>query len=280
MPKGMSSPTILIIEDQKVLLDALVEKLTHAGYNVLTAEDGKSGLELFTNAVPDLVLLDIILPKMSGIEILKQVKQDPKVAQIPIIVISNSGQPVEIEELLRIGVKDYLIKAEFEPEEVLEKMEKVLGPRPIPSRNKSENPVRPQTSEKETPPSKGAEILVVEDDKFLRDLLASKLRNAGYGVEEAIDGTEAMQKLEKGLRPRIIMLDLVLPGIDGFEVLQRIKKNSAYASIPVIVLSNLGQQEDVARAKSLGAVEYLIKAYFTPGEILEKIEKILRESYF
>lgn len=122
-------------------------------------------------------------------------------------------------------------------------------------------------------------ILVVEDDKFLRSIMVKKLLGDGFGVEEAADGAEALKKI-KTAPPHLILLDLVLPDMDGFEVLRQLKSKEDTAKIPVLILSNLGGDEDIRKGKELGAKDYLIKAYFTPGEILEKVEKILRESYF
>ena len=119
-------------------------------------------------------------------------------------------------------------------------------------------------------------ILVVEDDKFLRELIAQKLSKEGYKVFEAIDGEEGIKKIQKE-KPDLVLLDLILPGIDGFEVLSKMKKDSTISSIPVIILSNLGQKDDVERGLKLGAVDYLIKAHFTPGEIVDKVRDVLKE---
>jgi len=117
-------------------------------------------------------------------------------------------------------------------------------------------------------------ILVVEDDKFLRDLIAQKLLKEGFDVVEAIDGEQGVKKIEEE-KPDLVLLDLILPGIDGFEVLSRTKENPVLAEIPVIILSNLGQKDDIEKGLNLGAVDYLIKAHFTPGEIIEKVKKVL-----
>lgn len=117
-------------------------------------------------------------------------------------------------------------------------------------------------------------ILLVEDDKFLRELIAKKLKSAEYEVIEATDGESAVVKA-KELRPDLILLDLILPGIDGFGILAEIKEDPAISKTPVIILSNLSQQEEVDRAIKLGAADFLIKAHFVPGEIIEKINKIL-----
>lgn len=122
-------------------------------------------------------------------------------------------------------------------------------------------------------------ILLVEDDKFLRNIISQKLTQAGFRVEEAVDGKEALKKVESKA-PKLVLLDLLLPEIDGFAVLKRLQENNDLKKIPVIVLSNLGQDEDVRKAKELGAKDYMVKAYFTPTEVIERVQKILREVYF
>jgi DNA-binding response OmpR family regulator len=117
-------------------------------------------------------------------------------------------------------------------------------------------------------------ILIVEDDKFLRDLMNQKLLREGFNTEEAVDGEQGIQKI-KEVKPDLVLLDLILPGIDGFEVLTKIKEDPVLSAIPVIILSNLGQKDDIERGLQLGAKDYLIKAHFTPGEVIEKIKNIL-----
>jgi DNA-binding response OmpR family regulator len=117
-------------------------------------------------------------------------------------------------------------------------------------------------------------ILVVEDDKFLRELISQKLLKEEYNVSQAVDGEEGVKKVKEE-KPDLVLLDLILPGIDGFEVLAQMRQNKESSSTPVIILSNLGQKEDIEKGLKLGATDYLIKAHFTPGEIIEKIKSIL-----
>ena len=118
-------------------------------------------------------------------------------------------------------------------------------------------------------------ILIIEDDKFLRELIVQKIFKEGYNVSEAIDGEEGVKKIREE-KPDLVLLDLILPGIDGFEVLTQIKNEPELSAIPIIILSNLGQKEDVEKGMKLGAVDYLIKAHFTPGEIIDKIKAVLK----
>jgi DNA-binding response OmpR family regulator len=117
-------------------------------------------------------------------------------------------------------------------------------------------------------------VLIVEDDKFLIDLLSKKLIEEKFNVVTALDGEEGVKKISEE-NPGIILLDLILPGMNGFEVLKKTKENPASKDIPIIVLSNLGQKEDIERALKLGAQDYLVKAHFTLEEIVGKIKKFL-----
>lgn len=119
-------------------------------------------------------------------------------------------------------------------------------------------------------------VFIVEDDEFLRSLNAKKLEDAGYAVSVAVDGTSAIQMIPAE-KPNLIFLDLLLPGDkDGFDVLQEIKANSETKDIPVIVFSNLGQTEDIEKAKKLGANDFLVKANFTLDDVVVKIKEILK----
>jgi DNA-binding response OmpR family regulator len=117
-------------------------------------------------------------------------------------------------------------------------------------------------------------ILIIEDDKFLRELISRKLTDEGYDITQAVDGEDGIKKVKEAM-PELILLDLILPSMDGFEVLSTIKGDDSISAIPVIILSNLGQKEEVEKGMNLGAADYLIKAHFTPGEIIEKIKNVL-----
>jgi DNA-binding response OmpR family regulator len=118
-------------------------------------------------------------------------------------------------------------------------------------------------------------ILIVEDDKFLRRLIVRKLIQEGFDISEAVDGEEGIKKIKEE-KPDLVLLDLILPGIDGFGVLSRIKGDPDLAPIPVIILTNVDQKEDMEKGLKMGAVDYLIKAHLTPGEIVEKIKNVLK----
>jgi CheY-like chemotaxis protein len=118
---------ILLIEDENLLIDLLQKKLAEAGYLVSLARNGQEGMELMRKNNPDIVLLDIIMPKMGGFEVLEEKAKDNLLRDIPVIIISNSGQPVELDRAKKLGAKDWLIKTEFDPQEVLDKVINQIG---------------------------------------------------------------------------------------------------------------------------------------------------------
>lgn len=112
------------MEDEKILADLLEQKLREIGYDVSVVSDGVSGMEFLKTIKPDLVLLDIIMPEKGGFEVIEEMNtsEDLNLKKIPVIIVSNSGQPVEIDKALALGVRDYLIKTKFDPQEVLDKV--------------------------------------------------------------------------------------------------------------------------------------------------------------
>jgi two-component system alkaline phosphatase synthesis response regulator PhoP len=118
---------VLLIEDEELMIELLYKKLLQEGYDVTVARNGQEGVEKMRENKPDLVLLDIIMPKMGGFEVLEIMHKDSELKEIPVVIISNSGQPVELDKAKELGARDWLIKTEFDPQEVLDKVIKQIG---------------------------------------------------------------------------------------------------------------------------------------------------------
>lgn len=120
-------------------------------------------------------------------------------------------------------------------------------------------------------------ILIIDDDEFLLDMYSIKFREQGFDVEIAFSGLDGIEKIKGGLIPDIILVDLVMPNMDGFEFLKEVKGKNLLKSAKIIILSNLGQESDIKKGLSLGADDYIIKAHFTPSEIIKKIMALLKK---
>jgi len=119
-------------------------------------------------------------------------------------------------------------------------------------------------------------ILLVEDDRFLIDIYSTKLKQSGFSVEVVTTGDEVLKRIAEK-KPDLLVLDIVLPQLNGWQLLKKIKANPKLKDLKVIILSNLGQKEEVEKGMSLGASKYLIKAHYTPSEVVGEIKKLLSE---
>lgn len=124
--------------------------------------------------------------------------------------------------------------------------------------------------------AKKKHILVIEDDKFYDSIFLKKFTQAGYDLTVATDGKQGVEKALQ-IHPDIILMDLIMPNQDGFETLQKIKAEPQLANIPILILSNLGQPNDMEKAKSLGAMDYIVKASASLQEVVDKVAGYLQK---
>jgi len=253
---------ILIIEDEPNLLEMYRIYLEKADYHPITASDGKTGLELAQKEKPDLIILDILLPEINGWMLLKRFKSDPRLKKIPVLIFSNLGQPEEIKKGLQLGGDDYLLKTDLTPKELLEKIKKMLSL----SKEKKKKGKRTKLR-----------ILIIEDEKELANIYRLRLEKEGYEVEIAHNGAWGL-KLAKSGNFDLILMDMVMPVINGYEALQIIKNNPKSKDIPIIVFSNSAQEEEIAKAIELGAVDYFLKSKVTPTEITQEVNRLLKKN--
>lgn len=119
-----------------------------------------------------------------------------------------------------------------------------------------------------------ASILLVEDDEFLAEIYQKKFEMEGFKISVSDNGEKALVDVKKK-KPDLILLDILLPKLDGFAVLEKLKADKETKDIPIIMLTNLGQKDDVEKAQKLGAVDYMIKAHFKPSEIVDRVRREL-----
>jgi DNA-binding response OmpR family regulator len=282
----MSVKKILFIEDGRTMLQALGERLKVSGYEWFTISDPASIMPEILRIRPDLILLDVNMRTVNAFSVLEVLRTntDPSLARTLVIIGSDTGDLVEIGQALKFGIVDYFIKTHIDIEQVIAKIQKHIGisipeQRPevsalaaSPTVPVAPTPVSTVTSAS-TVQDASIKLLIVEDDKFLRDLAVQKLSKEAFQLSAAMDGEQGIAMAEKEL-PNVILLDILLPGIDGFEVLRRIRANPALAATSVAMLSNFGQREDIEKALGLGADQFFIKANYTLDEIVEEVKKI------
>jgi DNA-binding response OmpR family regulator len=274
----MNMPKILIIEDNENLSKLMQRVFEGKGFQVVTITDGRQGFEVFKSLRPDVLLLDLALPSMNGYEILEERQKDISLQKIPVLVVSNSGQNVEISRLRQLSADDYMIKVELTTDEIYNKVIALLGKTQNKDITRSDSPevfeVDAELRPEGVKPLDTVKILWVEDDVFLGSIVSRKLSGTGALYTQATDATSAFAYLESNV-PDIIVLDIMLPGMNGFEILEKIKMNPKTSAVPVVVLSNLGQKEDMDKCFKLGATKFFVKALVTLDHIIEEIVSVV-----
>ena len=222
-------PDILVIDDEPASRDLLSRHITRAGYRVEVAADGEEGLRLARELRPAAITLDVLMPGMDGWAVLAALKEDPDLAEIPVIMVSI----LENRSIgFSLGASDYLNKP-VDHARLLAALKKHCLDK---SRRK---------------------VLIVEDDAATRDVVRRVLKKGGWTIAEAENGLVGLERLSEG-RPDIILLDLMMPEMDGFEFLSRVRANDDWRNLPVIVVTaKTLTAEDHQRLK--GSVELLIQ---------------------
>lgn len=264
--KNQKKEKVLIAISDPNLANLISAKFKQEGYSsVFTVSDGNQVLQEMRVKTPDIAIIDLVMPGKDGYDILNEKSFDRFITKIPVIVVSNSSMPVEVRRIPSTSsVKDYVVKTHVDPEEVFKKSEIVFG---YADRNTMVVP------EKKKPIEKGPsrKVLWVEDDKLLGSILLKKFESYGHKVFRAENGNEALDYL-KNEKPDIIFLDILLPDVDGFDVLQKIKMDDKLRSIPTVILSNMSKPSDKEKAKVLGADRYLVKAAASLDEIVKTVD--------
>ena len=243
--------TLVLIDDDAGLTRVLAGFLGRAGYGVHCAGTARAGVELVGRLHPDLVLLDRLLPDGDGFDLLTQLKQDPATSATPVLVLSiRRERPLG----MRLGASGYLVKP-VAPENVLDAVRSCLGDRVAHS----------------------SRVLVVDDEPDTRRLLLERLALAGFEVSGAADGTAALESV-RSLRPALVLLDLMMPGMDGWEVLRQLRAEPATVDLPVIVLTGRDLAEDRETGEELRVIDVMSKP-FDLGHLVEEIEHALSEKH-
>lgn len=250
--------TILIVDDEQLICDLLRAVLGRQGHEVVTASNGKEGLELFKKHKPRFTLLDLRMPEMNGIEVLKNIRAiDPKAA---VMILTAWGSDALERQARQLGVMDFLSKG-LALDVLVAAMERAL-PKPVkapaaaPAAAPSAAPAAPGAPAAVVPPAAMDSILVVDDEPPICELLQRFLSLRGYRVRAANDGPQALASVEQEV-PQLIVLDMNMPGMNGVEVLRKLRERK-YAG--GVILLTTGQDDNLLQeALDLGSVDVMGK---------------------
>jgi CheY-like chemotaxis protein len=242
-------PKILVVDDDKDIRNVITEILDQSGYEVFTAGSGQQGLDLASQIVPDLIILDLMMPGMDGWTVLTKLQHKPALADIPVIILSAASG---LEMAMSLGAAAVLFKP-VDANHLTAEIAAHLAP---------------------LPPSY---ILLVEDDADSRTLITRLLDNEGWSSRSAINGNAALRILKQAT-PAMIILDLKMAGMNGFELLELIGKNPAWTKIPVVIVTSMDLTADMRDYLTPRTVRILYKGRFSREDLVGLVRPAIAAS--
>lgn len=263
---------ILIADDDKFLTSVVATAFEKAGFETMSAHDGHEAVKLLAEEKPDLALLDLHLPGIDGIGVLKFIRSKTELEGLPVFIVSNSTYfSGGVQSAWSGGATKFIRKSEFSPQGLVEEVSKTVPP-PQPARNPSpKSPESDQANrgEDQNPPTtkSSKSALITDDDRTIHSVLSYFLRQAGFEVESAFNG---LQALEMGRRnaPGLLILDVNMPVKGGFETLAEWTTDPELRDIPVIMLTSSTDEENESKFIGQGATHYLTKP-FSPESLVD-----------
>jgi signal transduction histidine kinase/CheY-like chemotaxis protein len=249
---GRRSPTadcVLVIDDDDTARELIADHLKAEGFSVVTAAGGVEGLKLARELRPTAITLDVIMPDLDGWSVLAALRQDPEVADIPVIMITIVD---EHRRGVALGAAGYLTKP-IDRERLHRLVSRFRAP---------------------VPPTR---VLVVEDDAVQRERMRGWLEGPQWTVREAENGRDALNRIQES-KPDVILLDLMMPEMDGFAVVAALQKEAPWRDIPVIVITSLDLDAKDRERLNAGVQFVLVKERFQPTDLVERIRRLVQRT--
>jgi CheY-like chemotaxis protein len=268
-PEAGGPARILIVDDEAQNLELMEAMLASAGYEIFLAHEGEEALRLARERRPDLILLDLMMPGLSGFEVCARVKTDPQTGGIPVLFVTALNEMSNKERAMAAGGDDFLTKP-FQRAELLTRVEALLRVRhlnrdldralaylyELELTRHAQQPKKPAAP---TPPAEGAgTILVVDDELLARQLFADVLREAGYITHEAENGERALE-IARQETIDVVLLDIMMPGMSGLEVLAQLGELAPDS--PVVIATANPTSDNAIAALRLGAFDFIVKGF-------------------
>lgn len=263
---------MIIVEDDPMILEIYQKKFQESGFDVLPADSGEKALELAKKNKVDLVLLDLIMPKMDGFDVIKSLRQGRFDAGMKIIVSSNLSQKEERDKAIQLGADGFIVKSEFTPTGLVKEVERHMSQLKEEERNEIRRNGNGGKFQKSDGPAK--KILMIEDEVVFEEIFGDKLRQDGFEVDFSENGQEGFKKALSG-EYDLFVIDMVLPGLSGDEIVEKIKLEEKIKNTPIIIFSASVDDEIKRKVESLGVNAFFVKTQLVPSELAKKVRELL-----
>ena len=275
--KRIDMPKILFVEDDPFIAEIYKKKFETSGLEVVNVATGKAVLRAVKEDSYDLVLLDLVIPEMSGQEVLKELRTNSEYDQnLKIVVFSNLNSTEDREECLKLGANGFISKTGFTPSEVMEEMRRFLLQ--FSEQKKNDSRKYDEASGDGRGKPIGKRILFLEDEGVFVEMFGKRLRDEGYEVMVRSDGASGLEATLAGGFD-LLITDIMIPGVGGHEIVQRLRQTDHGKHMPVILLSASledGELSDIGNGS--GVARTFLKTRITPSELTYAVNEVFKQS--
>lgn len=267
---------ILIAEDDLMISEIYQKKFTDSGFAVSVAVSGPQVLQVAEKEKPDVILLDLIMPKMDGFEVIEKIRGGDFDPNIKIIISSNLSQNEDRDRAVKLGANGFIAKSDFSPGDLVNEVKRLLGQYDEHDKNiNNEKEDLGSDSDDDAKDNSVKKVLLIEDEKVFIEMFGDRLRQDGYYVATAENGAWGAKEALKE-KFDLFIIDMVMPAMTGEEIITKLKMEDETKNIPIIVLSASVEDEAIKRVKEMGINEFFVKTQITPSELSKRVKEILK----
>jgi DNA-binding response OmpR family regulator len=265
---------IVIVEDDPMISEIYQHKFAEAGFDVSAVTSGDQVLALVKNEKVDAVLLDLIMPKMDGFEVIKRLRSGAYDSDIKIIVTSNLSSHEDQEKALNLGANGFVAKSDYTPRDLVVEVNRLLNQYGEQKKNEAKFN---GTNVHEKPAGEKKKVLMIEDEEIIIEMFGEKLKQDGYDIVFARNGAWGVKEALKE-KFDLYVIDMMMPAMTGEEMVTRLKMEDETKNVPIIMLSASVEDQDMKKMEKLGISAFFGKTQITPSELSRKIEELLNKT--
>jgi len=268
---------IVIVEDDPMISEIYQKKFTDAGFEVSAVTTGEQVLTLVKKEKVNAILLDLIMPKMDGFEVIKRLRSGAYDPDIKIIVTSNLSSREDQEKARNLGANGFIAKADYTPGNLVAEVNRLLKQYNEQKKNEVRlNGAEAEAKEGNVNGEKKKRILMIEDEEIIIDMFGEKLKQDGYDVTFARNGAWGVKEALKE-KFDLFVMDMMMPAMTGEEMVTRLKMEEETKNIPIIMLSASVEDSYMKKMEQLGVNAFFGKTQITPSELSNKVEELLNK---
>jgi DNA-binding response OmpR family regulator len=264
-------PKVLLVEDDPMIAEIYIKKMQAADLEVINAKTGKEALKAVENDKFDLMLLDMVIPELSGMEVLKEIKHSGNYDKnLRIVIFSNLNETDTQKEALENGADGFIGKTQYTPTEMVAEVQRLINEFAEQDKNKK------RLNDGGGACQNGKRILFIEDEEIFLEMFGKKLEDDGYCLTYANNGAWGVKEaLENNYD--LIVTDMVMPAMGGMEIVSKLKQDDKTKDVPIIVISASVSEEDENAVKELGIEDFFLKTRIVPSDLARKVGEIIKK---